>query len=110
MPSPGQTRGVCGHFMAGFDKHAHCVRCRDTLKGDAHCISKKPCSFCDVLTPEQKLQISTLSYQEKKERHEQKTAMADKSSENVSETLVDPHLVWQRKEKETLHSSKEIYN
>ena len=49
--------------------------------------------FCDVLTPEQKLQISTPSYQKKKEKREQRTALADKSAENVSETLVDPSLV-----------------
>ena len=57
MSSAGQRRGVCGHVMAGFDKHAHCARCRDKAKGDDLCVNKKPCSFCDVLTPEQKLQI-----------------------------------------------------
>ena len=62
-------------------------------KGDDPCVSKKPYSFCDILTPEQKLQISTPSYQKKKERREQRTALADKSTENVSETLVDPSLV-----------------
>ena len=56
-------------------------------------VSKKPCSFCDVLTPEQKLQISTPFYQKKKEKCEQRTALAEKGAENVSETLVDPSLV-----------------
>ena len=55
MSSPRQRSGVCGHVMAGFDIHAHCSRCRDKLKGDAQ--FEKPYSFCDVLTPEQKLQI-----------------------------------------------------
>ena len=32
MTSPRQRRGVCGHAMAGFDKHAHCARCRDKRK------------------------------------------------------------------------------
>ena len=54
---------------------------------------KKPCSFCDVLTPEQKLQISTPSYQNKKEKREQKAATVDKSSENVVKIIVDPSLV-----------------
>ena len=49
MSSPGQRRGVCGHAMAGFDLHAHCARCRDKLKGDNPCVSKKPCPHCDVL-------------------------------------------------------------
>ena len=39
------------------------------------------------------MQISIPSYQKKKEKQEQKSATADKSAENVSETLVDPRLV-----------------
>ena len=70
MSSPGQRRGICGHVMAGFDKLAHCARCRDKLKVDDSCVSKKT-----------------------KEKREQRTALADKSAENVSETLVDPCLV-----------------
>ena len=88
-----REEAFCGHVMAGFDEHAHCTRCRDKLKGDDPRVSKKPCSFYDVLTPEQKLQISTPSYQKKKEKREQKAATVDKSAENVSETLVDPCLV-----------------
>ena len=80
-------------FLAGFDKHAHCARYRNKLKGDDPCVSKKPCSFCDILMPEQKLQISIPSYQKKKEKLEQRTALAAKSSENVSETMVYPSLV-----------------
>ena len=75
--SPGHKRGVCGHLMARFDLHAHCARCRDMLKG----------------TSEQKLQLSTPSFQKKKEIGEQKSVMADKSTrsdkyEDVSDTLV----------------------
>ena len=43
--------------------------------------------------PEQTLQISTPSYQKKEEKSEQRTALADKSAENVSDTLVHPRLV-----------------
>ena len=39
------------------------------------------------------MQISTPYYQKKKEKREQKTAIANKSSENVTETLLDPSLV-----------------
>ena len=79
--------------MAGFDKHLHCARCRDKIKRDDPCVSKKRCSFCDILSPEQKLQIYTPSYQKKKEKRQQKSIMTDKSAENVPETLVDPSLV-----------------
>ena len=71
MSSPGQRRGVCGHLMAGFDKHMHCTH-------------------CDVLTEDQKVQLSTASYQKKKEKQEEKNS--DKNSENVTEMLVDPAL------------------
>ena len=39
------------------------------------------------------MQISTPSYQKKKERPEQKSVTADNSAKNVSETLVDPSVV-----------------
>ena len=39
------------------------------------------------------MQISTSSYQKKKEKREQKSATGDKSAKNVSETLVDPSVV-----------------
>ena len=77
--------------MAGFDKHVHCPRCWDKLKGEDPCVRKQPCTHCDVLTEDQKLQLSTPSYQKKKEKREQKNN--DKNSDNVMETLVDPALV-----------------
>ena len=97
MASPGQKRGVCGHFMAGFHMHAHCAMCRDKLKCTDPCVNKKDCPHCDVLTSEQKLQLST-PYQKKKEKHEQKTVLSDKSvkadkSEDGGDMLVDPILV-----------------
>ena len=67
MASPGQKRGAFCHIMAGFDKHAHCARCRDRMKGTDPCVNKEDCPHCDVLTAEQKLQLSTPSYQNKKE-------------------------------------------
>ena len=53
MASPGQKRRVCGHLMAGFDKHVHCRRCRDKLKGTDPCVNKEDCPHCNVLTSEQ---------------------------------------------------------
>ena len=77
--------------MAGFDLHAHCARCRNKLKGDDPCVSKKPCPHCDVLSEDQKAQLSVPVYQKKKEKREQKNM--DKNSDNSTETLVDPALV-----------------
>ena len=78
MASPGQKRGLCGHLMAGFDSHTYCARCRDKGKGT------DPCSFCNILTKDQKARLATPSYQTKKEKRDQKTIEEESSS-----TLVD---------------------
>ena len=54
-------------------------------------MSKKPCPHCDVLSEDQKAQLSVPVYQKKKEKREQKNM--DKNSDNSTETLVDPALV-----------------
>ena len=64
MASPGQTRGQCGHLMAGFD--SVCARCRDEKKGEDPCIKDKPCSHCDLLTEDQKLKLATQLIRRKK--------------------------------------------
>ena len=58
MASPGQRKGACGHIMASFDQHSRCARCRDKGLGDDACVKKLPCEFCELLTPEQVLQLS----------------------------------------------------
>ena len=89
MASPGQKRGLCGHFMAGFDFHAYCARCRDKGKGDDPCIkNEKDCQFCNSLSTDQKARLATPSYQEKKKKHDQKAIKEESSS-----TLVDPSSV-----------------
>ena len=34
------------HFMAGFDTHSFCARCRDKGEGPDPCISKSDCQAC----------------------------------------------------------------
>ena len=99
MASPGQKWGwgACSHLMAGFDKHAHCARCRDKSKGTDPCVNNEDC-HCYILTSDQKLQLSTPSYQKKKEKREQKSDKADKptrseKSEDATDTVADPSLV-----------------
>ena len=88
MTSPGQTRGQCGHLMAGYDTHTVCARCRDKKKGQDPCIRDKPCSHCKLLTEDQKLRLATPVYQKKKEKRELKA-----KAEESNNTLVDPSLV-----------------
>ena len=87
MSSPGQRRGLCGHIMAGYDKHKVCAQYRDKKKGEGNCVKNLPCLNCDVLTEEQKLKLATPQYQKKKEKREAKAV------EESSSTLVDPSTV-----------------
>ena len=87
MSSPGQRRGLCGHIMAGYDKHKVCARCRDKKKGEDNCVKSLPCISGDVLTEEQKGKLATPQYQKKKEKREAKAA------EESSSVLVDPSTV-----------------
>ena len=51
--------------MASFDFHTFCARCRDKGKGKDPCIEQpdmKDCTFCNSLTPEQRLQLASPSY------------------------------------------------
>ena len=87
MSSPGQRRGLCGHLMAGYDRHKVCARCRDKKKGEDNCVKNLPCLDCDVLTEEQKVKLATPQYQKKKEKCEARAV------EESSSTLVDPSTV-----------------
>ena len=94
MSSPGQRRGKCGHVMANFDTHSHCARCRDKGKGKEPCVSDpqtSDCQICNSLTSEEHQQLATPSYKLKKEKREAK--LADSTSSQDSEQLVDPSSV-----------------
>ena len=69
MASPGQKRRRCGHLMAGFDSHNYCAHCRNKGKGKDPCVEKpdSDCKFCNILTSDQRAQLSTPSYKIKKE-------------------------------------------
>ena len=71
MLAPGQKRGSCSHAMASFDGHAFCAHCRDKGTGTDPCVENKDtsdCKFCNILTPEQRVQLATPSYKLKKEK------------------------------------------
>ena len=75
MASPGQNLGGCGHLMTRFDTHSNCARCCGKGKGPDCCVEKpenSDCKFCNVLTSDQRSQLSTPSYKLKKEKHESK--------------------------------------
>ena len=103
MSSPGQRRGLCGHIMAGYDRHKVCARCRDKKKGVDNCVKNLPCLHCDVLTEEQKVKLATPQYQKKKEKREARAV------EQSSSTLVDPStvsVIGLAKDNETVNSEE----
>ena len=83
MASPGQRKGGCGHIMASFDQHSRCARCRDKGHGDDACVKKLPCEFCELLTPEQVLQLSTPTYKLRKDWKQERESLVDPSSVTV---------------------------
>ena len=93
MFSPGQKHGGCGHLMARFDTHSFCARCREKGKGPDPCVSKSDCQACNVLTEDQRIQLSTPSYRIKKERRDSKKQGDTPQKNSDSSSLIDPSSV-----------------
>ena len=83
VASPGQRKGACNHTMASFDQHSRYARCRDKGQGDDACVKKLPCEFCELVTPEQVLQLSTPSYKPRKEKKQERESLVDPSTVTV---------------------------
>ena len=83
MASPGQRKGACGHIMASFDQHSRCARCRVKGHGDDACVKKLPCKFCELLTPEQVVQLATPTYKLRKDKKLEPESLVDPSSVTV---------------------------
>ena len=85
--------------MAVFDNHKKCAHCRDKGVGDDPCVKKQECKICQALTPAPLKQLSTPTYQSRKERELKKSSSDSPAS--VTPTLVDPAnsvLGWVHKE------------
>ena len=75
--------------MAGFDTHSFCVHCRDKEKGQDPCVEKldSACKFCNILTSDQRAQLSTPSYKLKKEKWEaESTSTLSKEAESDTQS------------------------
>ena len=68
--------------MASFDI-SRCARCRDKGHGEDPCVKNLACEFCDLLTPEQLLQLSTPTYKIRKEKQKSKEVLVDPSTVTV---------------------------
>ena len=83
MASLGQHKGARGHVMASFDKHSRCARCRDKNLGENPCIKKLPCEYCELLTPEQVIQLATPTHKLRKEKQKERDFLVDPASVTV---------------------------
>ena len=93
MSSPSQKHGSCGHIMASFDSHSFCARCREKGKGSDPCTSKNDSNSCNLLTEDQRLQLSTPSYRLKKEKRDLKKSTDTPKQDSSSSSLIDPSSV-----------------
>ena len=93
MSSPSQKHGSCGHIMAGFDSHSFCAHCREKGKGSDPCVSKNDCNSCNILSEDQRLQLSTPSYRIKKEKRDLKKSADTPKQDSASSSLIDPSSV-----------------
>ena len=79
--------------MASFDSHSFCARCREKSKGSDPCISNNDCNSCNLLTEDQRLQLSTPSYRPKKEKRDLKKTSDTPKQDSTSSSLIDPSSV-----------------
>ena len=95
--------------MAVFDNHKKCACCRDKGVGDDPCVKKQQCKICQALTPAQLKQLSTPTYQSRKELELNKSSSDSPAS--VTPTLVDPAKVsvLGRVHKESASKKKKAY-
>ena len=93
MSSPAQKHGSCGHIMASFDTHSFCARCREKGKGSDPCVLKNDCNSCNILSEDQRLQLSTPSYRLKKEKRDLKKSADTPNKDSSSSSLIDPSSV-----------------
>ena len=93
--------------MSLFDSHKKCVRCREKGVGHDPCVKKLNCQICQAFTPVQIQQLSTPTYQSRKEQDQEKTVTD--SPAGATPTLVDPSEVtllgWVHKESASVKSN-----
>ena len=69
--------------MVNFDKHSRCAHCRDKGQGEDPCVKQLQCEFCELLTPEQVVQLATPTYKLRKEKQKSKDVLIDPASVTV---------------------------
>ena len=86
----GQRKSsFCGHFMADWDDHHYCPKCRDDFKGDNPCANSSGCLICSSFSEEQKKKIRNRNrYKSKKDQNA--SVFVDNNKEgSIDDSLLD---------------------
>ena len=86
----GQRKSsFCGHFMADWDDHHYCPKCRDDFKGDDPCANSSDCLICSSFSEEQKKKIINRNrYKSKKDQNS--SVFVDNNKEgSIDDSLLD---------------------
>ena len=87
----GQRKSAFGgHFMAEWDDHHYCPKCRDDLKGDDPCVKSSECTICSSFSDEQKRKLVNRNrYKSKKNKHS--AALVDNGGKEggIDDSLLD---------------------
>ena len=87
----GQRKSVfCGHFMAEWDDHHYCPKCRDDMKGDDPCVKSSECAICSAFSEDQKRKLLNRNrYKSKKTQNS--SALVDNGGKEggIDDSLLD---------------------
>ena len=87
----GQRKSAfCGHFMAEWDDHHYCPKCRDDMKGDDPCVKSSECTICSSFSEEQKRKLVNRNrYKSKKTQNS--SALVDNGAKEggIDDSLLD---------------------
>ena len=87
----GQRKSAfCGHFMAEWDDHHYCPKCRDDVKGDDPCVKSSDCTICSSFSDEQKRKLVNRNrYKSKKTQNS--AALVDNGGKEsgIDDSLLD---------------------
>ena len=68
----------CRHFCFAFDSHNYYPTCRESGKGDDHCVTfNAPCEICASFTEEQIIKIKNRKHYVKKQKRDLSTSKDD---------------------------------
>ena len=87
----GQRKSAfCGHFMAEWDDHHYCTKCRDDLKGDNPCANSSECTICSSFSDEQKRKLANRNRYKSKENQNSAAFVDNVSKEGgIDDSLLD---------------------